>query len=176
MLFLLELLSPETLCCRLQLLNMGLATSFLVDRLQSIRSSTRYYPTTDSNAGYVQDRHGCVATKGDEGYYYKWYQGIHMLCGEEGLDKYKRRPSHEDTLDNTWYFVLGFKCVHQDNERGEDESEDVEDIIGSSVLAATGNALPTTSITNSTINTPRKKSKLILHPPIKPKQLSKSLV
>lgn len=88
----------------------------------------------------------------------------------------KRRPSHEDTLDNTWYFVLGSKCVHQDNERGEDEAEDVEDMIGSRVLAATGNALPTTSITNSTINTPRKKSKIILHPPIKPKQLSKSLV
>ena len=33
------------------------------------------------------DRQGNVDT--EQGWYYKWYRGIHLLCGEEGLDRYK---------------------------------------------------------------------------------------
>ena len=35
------------------------------------------------------DRHGRVAAADQQGYYYRWYHGIHILCGEEGLDRYR---------------------------------------------------------------------------------------
>ena len=41
-----------------------------------------------------EDRLKRKATEDQEGYHYKRYFGIHMLCGEEGLRYYKHCPSH----------------------------------------------------------------------------------
>ena len=43
------------------------------------------------------DVDGNVVQKGEEGYYYKWWRGLHCLCGKEGSDRdlYLIRPSHE---------------------------------------------------------------------------------
>ena len=48
------------------------------------------------NEGEV-DLDGNLVPKGGEGYYYKWWRGLHCLCGKEGLDRnlYLIRPSHE---------------------------------------------------------------------------------
>ena len=81
-----------------------------------------------------KDRHGNLAT--EPGWYYKWFRGIHILCGEEGVDNYKHRPSHEDAMPNTWYFDLNFKCIFQDAERGDNETGDVIQRIGSELVAA----------------------------------------
>ena len=52
--------------------------------------------------------------------------GIHLLCGEEGIDQYKHRPSHGDALDEMWYFDVGFNCFYRDDERGDDETGEVK--------------------------------------------------
>ena len=49
-----------------------------------------------------EDRLKRKATSIDEGYYYKWYFGIHMLCGEEELRDYKHRPSHQERRKVIW--------------------------------------------------------------------------
>ena len=77
-----------------------------------------------------RDHWGRIKTTEQEGWYYKWYRGLHLLCGEEGWAQYKHCPSFEDRLANTWYFDLDFPCVYQDDERGEEETEGVEDSIG----------------------------------------------
>lgn len=80
------------------------------------------------------DRKGRPADKG--GWYYKWYHGVHLLCGEEGLKKYTHRPSLEETGEETWYFDIDCKCVYQEDERGEEESQEVLAVIGSRPVAA----------------------------------------
>ena len=44
-----------------------------------------------------RDVYGKRAKKEEEGWYYKWWRGIHPLMGKEGYDKgdYKSGPSHE---------------------------------------------------------------------------------
>ena len=75
------------------------------------------------------DRNGHTASRA--GWYYKWYRGIHILCGEEGVDLYKHRPSHEDALAERWYFDSNFQCHYQDDERGKEETRRVNERIGS---------------------------------------------
>ena len=43
------------------------------------------------------DLEGNVLEEGEEGWYYLWHKGLHLLCGKEGLDGgiYKKRPSFE---------------------------------------------------------------------------------
>ena len=43
------------------------------------------------------DVDGNVVPKGEAGYYYKWWRGLHCLCGKEGLDRnlYMIRPYNE---------------------------------------------------------------------------------
>ena len=43
------------------------------------------------------DVDGNIVPKGKAGYYYKWWRGLHCLCGKEGLDHnvYQIRPSYE---------------------------------------------------------------------------------
>ena len=64
------------------------------------------------------DLDGDVVEDGEQGQYYAWYQGIHMLPGAEGKALYEIRPSHEKRLDkNPAHFrlatrfnkVFGFK-------------------------------------------------------------------
>ena len=43
-----------------------------------------------------KDHHGKEASKA--GWYYRWFRGVHILCGEEGLNLYKYRPLYEDAL------------------------------------------------------------------------------
>ena len=82
-----------------------------------------------------KDRHGEAAP--ECGWYYKWYRGLHLLCGEEGIHQYKHRPSHEDALKDIWYFDLGHKCIiYQENERGDEETRQVTGVIGSQAVAA----------------------------------------
>ena len=43
------------------------------------------------------DVDGNIVPEGGAGYYYKWWRGLHCLCGKEGLDRnvYRIRPSFE---------------------------------------------------------------------------------
>ena len=81
-----------------------------------------------------KDRHGDAAP--EAGWYYKWYRGLHLLCGEEGINQYKHRPSHQDMMKDTWYFDLDYKCMYQDDEHGDEETEEVMGRIGSKAVAA----------------------------------------
>lgn len=68
--------------------------------------------------------------------YYKWHCGIHLLCWHEGIHLYKHRPSYEDRLPEQWYFNIEYKFKNQEEERGEEEKIEVEDEIGSAIIAA----------------------------------------
>ena len=41
------------------------------------------------------DVDGNAVPEGGAGYYYKWWRGIHCLCGKEGEDDVYQRPCHE---------------------------------------------------------------------------------
>jgi len=66
---------------------------------------------------WVQDGYvsvdGTRAEKTHQGYYYKWWRGLHCLCGAEGIEDYLIRPSHEKFLVNGFAFKLGDKAVLQ---------------------------------------------------------------
>ena len=66
-----------------------------------------------------------------EGWYYNWYHGVRLLYSEEGLKKYTHRPSLEESGEETWHFDIDYKCVHQEDERGGEESQEVIAVIGS---------------------------------------------
>lgn len=117
-----------------------------------------------------RDRNGLPVIQ--DGWYYKWYRGLQILCGEERIDKYEHRPSHEDPMEDIWYFDIHFRWVYQEGEHGQEETEEVDDRIGSHVVPA---LIPIAKNTNSSSGRPRKKSKLVLHPPRLPKK-SKSRV
>lgn len=36
-----------------------------------------------------------------DGWYYLWFRGLHLLCGEEGREQYTHRPSFEDLYEET---------------------------------------------------------------------------
>ena len=62
------------------------------------------------------DVDGYVLKKEDEGWYYLWHKGLHLLCGEEGLKAniYMVRPSREKPRgDGSLGFKRGFKAVVQ---------------------------------------------------------------
>ena len=58
-------------------------------------SSAKFYV----NEGDI-DRNGLVAT--ESGWYYKWFRGLHLLCGDEGIREYMHRPSWEDVMGGKW--------------------------------------------------------------------------
>ena len=47
-----------------------------------------------------KDLEGHILSEGEEGYYYLWHKGLHLLCGKEGLDGgiYKKRPAFEEPI------------------------------------------------------------------------------
>lgn len=118
------------------------------------------------------DRNGEIATQ--DGWYYKWYRGLHLLCGEEGINKYQHRPSHEDPLPETWHYDVNFRCVYQEDELEAEETEEVEGRIGSRPVSA---VIPIAQKTNGPSGTSNPKRKLVLSPPQKHSlKKSKSLV
>ena len=132
--------NPELIstACRLDdltianLIDYGLETKTLNERwpvefdqkgnIRALRMPLGFAAKMYVSAG-ERDRNGNVATGDDEGWYYRWYRGIHLLCGDESLDKYRHRPSHEDRMPDTWYFDLEFKCYIQDLERSKEEAD-----------------------------------------------------
>ena len=74
------------------------------------------------------DRNGDAATRA--GWYYKWFRGLHLLCGLEGQEQYLHRPVWEFKLKNTWYFDKNFRCVYQEDERGPLARENFNRVIG----------------------------------------------
>ena len=74
-------------------------------------------------------------------------------------------------MPETWYFDNDFRCVYQEDERGDEETDEVEARIGSSYVAP---IIPIDRTTNSSNTGPRKKIKLTLHalkkPPGPPKK------
>ena len=61
------------------------------------------------------DLNGHVLTQGEEGFYYDWYHGLHLLCGKEGLDAkvFLKRPSFEVPLCSGVGFKVTAKAVVQ---------------------------------------------------------------
>ena len=61
------------------------------------------------------DIYGNVIKRGEGGWYYKWWRGLHCLMGEEGLDTgmFFQRPSHEGELCGGFTFKKDFKAVIQ---------------------------------------------------------------
>lgn len=59
-----------------------------------------------------------MVTAGEEGWYYKWWGGIHCLMGKEGFDAemYLIRPSHEEFLVKGFGFKKGYRAVVQADE------------------------------------------------------------
>ena len=69
------------------------------------------------NAG-EEDIDGNIVGLHDQGFYYKWYAGIHQLCGKEGLDngKFTFRLSSEAFKTQGFTFKMGHSAVHQVSE------------------------------------------------------------
>ena len=61
------------------------------------------------------DIDGNVVPPGQEGWFYLWYRGIHILMGEEGLDLYPYliRTSFEAEKCEGLHFRVGFAAVIQ---------------------------------------------------------------
>lgn len=125
--------------------------AFLVDKYTDRKKLHTQWPTEiDSNGMikarrmplgfaakmYVQvgdiDRNGHPATQA--GWYYKWYRGLHLLCGLEGQEDYKHRPNWERELSNTWYFDQNFRCVFQEKEHGPLAREQFDSVIGTKAV------------------------------------------
>lgn len=51
----------------------------------------------------------------DEGWFYKWWRGLHCLMGKEGYDAgmYLTRPSHEKSQCEGFGFKIGFRTAIQ---------------------------------------------------------------
>ena len=75
-----------------------------------------------------RDRNGQPCTSA--GWYYKWYHGLHLLCGLEGQESYLHRPQHEHKLTNTWYFDMAFPCKFQEPEGGPRAQANLDATIG----------------------------------------------
>lgn len=73
------------------------------------------------NAGEA-DVNGNHLVIGEEGYYYKWWRGLHCLMGKEGMDAglYRIRPSHEKFLVDGFTWKKEFKAVIQEAEGGDE--------------------------------------------------------
>jgi hypothetical protein len=59
------------------------------------------------------DVNGEAAT--EAGWYYLWWEGLHILCGKEGLDAkiYRRRPSFEKPICAGFGFKIGCMAAIQ---------------------------------------------------------------
>ena len=75
------------------------------------------------------DVEGNVVEEGHQGYYYRWWKGLHCLMGKEGMDSglFVQRPTGEAPLCKGFGFKVGFRAVVQEAEGGfaKDEDEDV---------------------------------------------------
>jgi len=82
------------------------------------------------NAGDI-DVEGNTVSQDQEGYYYRWWRGLHCLCGDEGLqaDVYRIRPSFEKFLTDDFSFKLSCKAVVQlpKNVSADEDMESDED-------------------------------------------------
>jgi len=74
------------------------------------------------------DIDGKIVKKHDEGYFYKWWRGIHCLMGQEGLNAnlYLIRPSFEAFRCNGFTFKIGYRAVVQAPEGQDGHSIEVE--------------------------------------------------
>ena len=61
------------------------------------------------------DIYGNILETEDEGWYYLWHKGLHMLGGQESLDAgiYKKRPAFEEDLCTGTTFKKAFPAVLQ---------------------------------------------------------------
>ncbi|KAL8664240.1 MAG: hypothetical protein Q9202_003190 [Teloschistes flavicans] len=61
------------------------------------------------------DIDGNMLAEGQQGWYYMWWTGLHLLCGKEGLDAgtYMVRPSFEKKRVPTFSWKIGHKAVIQ---------------------------------------------------------------
>ena len=73
----------------------------------------------------IQDIHGDTVDIGEEGYYYKFWRGLHPLVGAEGLSAglYKIRPSYEPFLCEGFTFKKSFRAVIQKPEGYESDDD-----------------------------------------------------
>ena len=62
-----------------------------------------------------KDLQGNEVKAGQEGYYYKWYAGVHQLCGKEGLDngKFMIRAFAVKFETKGFGFKIGHRAVYQ---------------------------------------------------------------
>ena len=54
-----------------------------------------------------------IVQDGEEGYYYKWWRGVEMLCGSEGLELHRNRPFGSTPRIEGWGFLKGYKALVQ---------------------------------------------------------------
>jgi len=61
------------------------------------------------------DLEGKVVPPGEEGYYYQWWCGLHILCGQERLagGMYLIRPSYERSRSRGLRFEKGHETMVQ---------------------------------------------------------------
>ena len=88
-------------------------------------------PLGDASKMYVHageiDADGKTVESADEGWYYKWWGGIHLLCGEEGFETYMIRPSFKQ-MGKGFSFKLSHRAKIQAPE-GIDENQ-IEEVTG----------------------------------------------
>ena len=66
-------------------------------------------------AAGATDRDGHVLTADEAGWYYLWYKGLQIMCGDEGAKVYMKRPSNEKEFDGKVFFRKGWKAVIQED-------------------------------------------------------------
>ena len=84
----------------------------------------------------TKDRPGNKASKDQEGWYYRWLWGLHILCEEKGIQRYMIRPSFEDKMKEKWSYDLDYACVLQEEEHGPAETALVMSLVATQVRAA----------------------------------------
>ena len=60
------------------------------------------------------DIDGNTIEEGEQGWYYAWYRGLHMLPGAEGAHLYEIRPSFENFRCKDFSFKKKFKALVQE--------------------------------------------------------------
>ena len=80
--------------------------------IRATRVPLGYPATMCVNVG-AKDVYGQIVRPGEEGSYYKWWGGLHILCGKECIDEYLVRPSHEDFLCAGFGFKKGYRAKVQ---------------------------------------------------------------
>ena len=96
-----------------------LLPQWLVDFDHAGMIRTRRVPLGNAAKKYFRagdvDAEGVVLGAADAGWYYLWYRGLHLLCGDEGwrAGKYKCRPTDEQEMKEKFAFKKDFKAVIQ---------------------------------------------------------------